>query len=312
MVVSSVAFMVSVYALLFYLPSLSIALPLPSDDASSPTKHRHDVSSILVDSTIPVYPSWDHQSRVPLRNEYAQIGDYFRDYYLAKDPFPHIYIDNLYPRKLINEVASEFPRHAAELGDGINHGWGVFMQDRQVYKYHLNDEELMGPAAKELIRHMKSAPFVAFLERLTGIQNLLVDVDNFGGGLHQIGRGGLLGVHTDFNKHPRLGLWRRVNAFMYLNEDWEESFGGHLELWDRNMTNCGARILPSFNRLAVFSASRISLHGHPHPLNCPPHRSRRSIAMYYYTNYPGPTDAWEDKFINTVFYDNQGSVEFVG
>jgi hypothetical protein len=33
--------------------------------------------------------------------------------------------------------------------------------------------------------------------------------------------------------------------------------------------------------------------------------------MYYYTNYPGPTDMWEDKFINTVFYDDQGNAEVV-
>jgi Rps23 Pro-64 3,4-dihydroxylase Tpa1-like proline 4-hydroxylase len=237
-----------------------------------------------------------------LRIEYGQIGDYFRDYYLAKKPFPHIFIDNLFPHELLQRIVAEFPRHSAQLGDDVSNGWGVFMQDRQVYKYHLNDEELMGPAAVELIRHMKSAAFVAFLERLTGIENLLVDADNFGGGLHQIGKGGLLGVHTDFNKHPKLGLWRRVNAFMYLNEDWEESYGGHLELWDRNMTSCGARILPSFNRLTVFSASRVSFHGHPHPLNCPPHRSRRSIAMYYYTNYPGPTDRWEDPHIHTLYF----------
>jgi Rps23 Pro-64 3,4-dihydroxylase Tpa1-like proline 4-hydroxylase len=269
---------------------------------SDPTPISSADPKIVVDSSIEIIPSVNLNERFPMRAEYVQIADSFRDYYAAKKPFPHLYIDNLYPESLVRKVGQEYPQHSAAICDNLTAGWGLIMNFKQVYKYHLNDEELMGPAAKELIRHMKSAPFVAFLERLTGIQNLLVDVNNFGGGLHQIGRGGLLGVHTDFNKHPRLGLWRRVNAFMYLNEDWEESFGGHLELWDRNMTYCGARILPSFNRLAVFSASRISLHGHPHPLNCPPHRSRRSIAMYYYTNYPGPTDAWGDPHIQTLFF----------
>jgi hypothetical protein len=33
----------------------------------------------------------------------------------------------------------------------------------------------------------------------------------------------------------------------------------------------------------VFSTTDDSYHGHPDPLTCPEGRSRRSIAMYYYT-----------------------------
>jgi len=32
-------------------------------------------------------------------------------------------------------------------------------------------------------------------------------------------------------RYPAYGLYRRVNVFIYLNPNWEESFGGHLELW---------------------------------------------------------------------------------
>jgi len=44
------------------------------------------------------------------------------------------------------------------------------------------------------------------------------------------------------------------------------------------------KILPIFNRVAIFSTTDFSYHGHPDPLTCPPDRSRRSLAFYYYTN----------------------------
>ena len=95
--------------------------------------------------------------------------------------------------------------------------------------------------------------------------------------------GGLLKVHADFNLHQRLGLERRLNALLYLNRDWSDTYGGHLELWNRTMSRCERRVAPVFNRCVVFATSDSSFHGHPEPLSCPPGRSRRSIALYYYT-----------------------------
>jgi hypothetical protein len=50
------------------------------------------------------------------------------------------------------------------------------------------------------------------------------------------------------------------------------------------MTKAQKKILPVFNRLALFSTTSFSYHGHPNPLTCPPDRSRRSLALYYFTN----------------------------
>ena len=45
-----------------------------------------------------------------------------------------------------------------------------------------------------------------------------------------------------------------------------------------------SKILPLFNRCAIFSTTDFSFHGHPTPLTCPPDRSRQSLATYYYSN----------------------------
>jgi hypothetical protein len=93
-----------------------------------------------------------------------------------------------------------------------------------------------------------------------------------------------LKIHSDFSKHPKFNLDRRVNVLIYLNKDWSEEFAGHFELWDAKMKHCVKKVLPKFNTIAVFSTDDFSYHGHPDPLLCPDNRSRKSLALYYYRN----------------------------
>jgi hypothetical protein len=76
---------------------------------------------------------------------------------------------------------------------------------------------------------------------------------------------------------------RRLNLLVYLNDDWPESYGGQLELWDKKMGKAQVSVLPEMARAVVFNTTLESFHGQPDPLTCPPDRSRRSIATYYYT-----------------------------
>ena len=120
-------------------------------------------------------------------------------------------------------------------------------------------------------------------QELTGIKGLIPDPYFEGGGLHETKRGGHLGVHADFNVHERLRLERRLNLLVYLNEDWADDYGGQLELWNKDMSDCAVRVKPVFGRAVIFNTALDSFHGHPDPLACPADRSRRSIATYYYT-----------------------------
>jgi hypothetical protein len=75
-----------------------------------------------------------------------------------------------------------------------------------------------------------------------------------------------------------------VNAFIFFNPNWKKEYGGHLELWSKDMETCYQRILPTMGRFVVFSTTDFSYHGHPEPLAAPADRARRSMALYYYTN----------------------------
>lgn len=225
--------------------------------------------------TVPTIDSRDF-----LKLDMAALGAAYR----TADPYPHFVVDGAFPRDVLDAVLREI---AASEVDAEKNLYGSFR------KHRTSDINKMGPATRRLIEELVSAPFLTFLEQVTGIDALLPDPYLEGGGVHQIGAGGFLKVHTDFNWHKRLKVHRRLNLLLYLNEGWQDDWNGQLELWNKDVSECRARISPLFNRMVVFSTTDDSYHGHPDPLSCPDNVTRNSIALYYYTSEASGTGKFE-------------------
>ena len=220
--------------------------------------------------------------------------------YLSANPFPSISFDNFFNPDLLNNILEEFPDLSKK--DSISY------KDQKQIKFAGKGENDFGEETKSFMHFLNSEPFLVFLQILTGIEEPLTsDPYFFGGGQHEIKRGGLLKVHADFNKHPQLKLDRRINVLVYLNKDWKEEYGGFFELWDRNMEKCEQKILPTFNKLAIFSTTDYSYHGHPDALNCPEDRSRKSLALYYYSNGRPSSEINQDAKHNTLFQERKNN-----
>ncbi len=157
----------------------------------------------------------------------AEIAEPTRLSYAQAKPFPHFVVDDFFDPELVDQVLAEFP-----MPGQIK--WQAFDNEQEI-KLASAAESSFGPMTRLLLYHLNSITFLDFLSKVTGIENLIPDPCFEGGGLHQIRRGGKLGVHADFNKHRRFGLDRRLNAILYLNKDWREEYGGHLELWNREV-----------------------------------------------------------------------------
>ncbi|HEY4287092.1 MAG TPA: 2OG-Fe(II) oxygenase [Puia sp.] len=196
--------------------------------------------------------------------------------YVHADPFPNIYFDNFFIPEKLKEVLEEFPDLTKNADLKFNDPNQVKLASKGEYRF--------GAKTLSFMHFLNSQPFLEFLTELTGIENLIPDPFFDGGGCHQIQPGGMLKIHADFNKHPATKLDRRLNVLVYMNEDWHEEYGGHFELWDTEMKGVRKKILPLFNRMALFSTTSNSYHGHPNLLTCPPDRTRKSLALYYYTN----------------------------
>jgi Rps23 Pro-64 3,4-dihydroxylase Tpa1-like proline 4-hydroxylase len=198
------------------------------------------------------------------------------DQFAAARPFPHAVIDGLFDDALLAEAAGQFP--AAD-----DPRWEHFLTPHEDKLAISNSEQHMPPAVLAILRELNAERFLHHVAAVTRIQGLIPDPYLGGGGMHCVRRGGRLGIHADFNFHPYLLLARRANLLVYLNRDWPDEYGGHLELWDHASGRCVQRIAPAFNRTVLFLTDRHSLHGHPLPLACPPERVRKSLALYYYT-----------------------------
>jgi Rps23 Pro-64 3,4-dihydroxylase Tpa1-like proline 4-hydroxylase len=231
-----------------------------------------------------------------VRKKLADLAEARALDYQRADPFPHIVLDDFLPPEILHEVLADFPS-PKELK------W-TKREDKEEIKLEFTKAEMMPPSAREVLYFLNSPIVLRFLEQLTGIANLIPDPYFVGGGLHQIQPGGFLDVHADFNKYEKFGLDRRLNLLIYLNEDWKEEYGGCLELWDKSMTKCEKNVLPIFNRCVVFSTTSDSYHGHPLPLTCPPDRTRKSLAVYYYTNGRPEEEANESH--STLFQKRPG------
>jgi hypothetical protein len=216
------------------------------------------------------YDKWNGQLPT-LSSEYQQAS-----------PYPHIVLENFLDPEVLNKCVDEFNK----LNEAD--GWINYVHYNEK-KAGLNKLDALPATIKSTINELNSPAFLEFLSTLTGIKGLMKDDLLEGGGIHQSKRNGYLNIHADFTVHPHHRHWqRRVNVLVYLNKDWEEEWGGKLELWDTQMKACERKVLPVFNRCVIFNTDADSYHGHPEPTTCPEDVFRRSIALYYYTEEAQP------------------------
>jgi 2OG-Fe(II) oxygenase superfamily len=219
--------------------------------------------------------------------------DLLRKSYQAARPFPHMVIDDFLVPDAAAVMAGSFFSFEEARARGFE-----FKAVNENLKIQIVDPKKFPPAIAQLADALSSPEFIGELSYITGIDNLLWDPTYSGGGMHQTAKSGWLDVHVDFNYNEPLQLHRRLNILVYLSPEWEESWGGALELWDAAVQHCEQRVVPLFNRCAIFTTSDISFHGVT-AVTCPDGTQRCSFAAYYYTR-EAPA-GWDGTKHSTIF-----------
>jgi hypothetical protein len=219
--------------------------------------------------------------------------DLLRERFRSAEPFPFIVIDDFLDADFAREVTASYPTFESALERGFSFN---FVNERK--KVQVTDVSKFPEPVARLNEAISSPAFLDQLSYITGIPALLADPELVGGGMHVTGPHGRLDVHVDFNYIPERSLHRRLNILIYLNPQWQAAWGGHVELWDRDVRRCYHALVPRLNRCVIFETSETSFHG-VSAVHCPEHLERRSFAAYYYTREPPPK--WDGKVHSTVF-----------
>lgn len=199
------------------------------------------------------------------------------------EPFRHLVIDNFLEQELARVCLQSFPS-LDESGWEASNDIDIEIKYRTTWSSEFDIPE----GIIDAVRILNCGPLIKAMGDRIGIHKLIPDPYFTGGGLNVTTKGGLLDVHVDGNYHDATSLNRRVNAILYLNQDWLPEYGGEFGLYDQNGDICLKKVLPIFNRLVVFDTNDFSFHGLPSPLSCPKGMSRKSIILYYYTKEPRP------------------------
>lgn len=193
---------------------------------------------------------------------------------VSNDPFPNAIVKDLIPLTFAKKAEEEF----ISFKKTVDAGCKPFQETKRL----MENYDVMPATIKKIVEFFNSQNFIDILEKKFSLKNVQADWTLHGGGLHESFKGGFLKVHSDFIYMRKSKLRRVLNLLIYLNSDWQESWGGALELWDSNMKFPKKSIWPEINNAVIFRTDKDSNHGFPDPINCPQEVRRKSIALYYY------------------------------
>jgi Rps23 Pro-64 3,4-dihydroxylase Tpa1-like proline 4-hydroxylase len=168
----------------------------------------------------------------------------------SKTGIGYFFIDDLLPHDIALEIYKAFPA-----------------QDEMVLKKSIREDKyvaaqmnLYNPLLEEIIYAFQDQRVVELVSEICGIKNIVPDENLYAGGISAMGHKQFLNPHLDNSHDKDRQMWRVLNLLYYVTPDWQESYGGNLELWPDGLKGKQITIHSKFNRLAVMATHNKSLH----------------------------------------------------
>ena len=242
--------------------------------------------------------------QVELKQEANLCSRKIRGATLETYPFKYTVIDNFLSNDLAIRAMEAFPplsdpcwEHAKDLG--------IEVKSRTTWKSEFDIPEHI----IDVIRIVNSSLVLTAMSELFEIPKLMPDPYFSGGGLNVSEKNGHLDIHKDGNYHDASGLNRRMNLLIYLNPNWQETWGGELGIYTDNGDTLVNAVPPLFNRCVIFDSHDKSFHGLPNPINFPKDDPRWSIILYYYTKAERPEEQVEISEPHSALWRSKGMVD---
>jgi len=207
-----------------------------------------------------------------------------RETYQHGYPYKHVVIDGFFDDQTAETITGAIPESSESF---------EFTYDNPVEKKSVISDLARVPPIKDVFSDLERN--VCVFKSVSGIDGLQYDAAIHGGGVHRFDNGGKLDLHLDYSMHPVTGKERRLNLIVFMSREWDEIWGGCLELWNANCTKRIKSIVPKFNRAVIFETGNTSWHGVPCPVHCPMGKTRDSIACYFVSDPTPSMDSTRQK-----------------
>lgn len=181
-----------------------------------------------------------NQNKVALREDFSK----------TKDTIGYFFIDDLLPEELVLKIHTVFPKPSDM----------VLKKSIREDKYVAAQMNLYDPLLEEIIYAFQDPRIVSLIGEICDIQEAIADEYLYAGGISMMGKQQFLNPHLDNSHDKDRERWRVLNVLFYITPDWQQEYGGNLELWPDGLKEKQTTIHSKFNRLAVMATHNRSLH----------------------------------------------------
>lgn len=209
-----------------------------------------------------------------LRRLESQKEDLTRQFDESAAEIAHFVLDDLLPENLVNSIYRNFP-------NAKNTRLKKNLREHKHVAYQMNN---YASILEEVIYAFQDARVVQCISEICDLKQLEADKNLYAGGLSLMSQGHFLNPHLDNSHDKDRARWRVLNLLYYVTPNWQESYGGHLELWPNGLTASPIGIPCQFNRLVVMATHQRSWHS-VRKVGATPIQ-RCCVSNYYFSDSP--------------------------
>lgn len=180
------------------------------------------------------------ENKIVLKNQFSN----------SKSAIGYFFLDNLLPEEIVIKIHEVFPQ-SSEM---------VLKKSIREDKYVAAQMNLYNPILEEIIYAFQDKKIVDLIAEICDIKEAIPDENLYAGGISMMGKNQFLNPHLDNSHDKDRERWRVLNLLYYVTPNWEENYGGNLELWPNGLKEKQVTIHSKFNRLIVMATHNNSLH----------------------------------------------------
>jgi Rps23 Pro-64 3,4-dihydroxylase Tpa1-like proline 4-hydroxylase len=178
-------------------------------------------------------------------------------------------VDDLLPIEVALKIADGFP-HFTEMRR---------MKSIREDKYTSKNFDRFNSILKDMTFALQDPKIIFIINQITGIEDQMADPLLYAGGLSMMTKNSFLNPHIDNSHDGSRERYRTLNLLYYSTPNWNEEYGGNLELWDSKVQE-NITIHSKFNRLVLMETNPWSWHS---VSSVKVDKSRNCISNYYFS-----------------------------